>query len=275
LDTVDVHFLREQRQATLYGASDLHEQASQTRKAELEVCEQADGLIAVTEEDAAVLRKEIGNEKPIWIIPNIHPVESSPAPFDQRNGLLFVGNFVHPPNSDAMYYFYRNILPLIRTKLPDIKLYIVGGNSLPLLHDLQKDDRIVITGYVPSTAPFLNHCRVSINPLRYGAGMKGKIGEAMAYGLPVVTTTIGAEGFNMQAGIHALVEDSPEEFANAVIMAYTVEALWKNLSVHGRKIMSEIYSPDAILPAVQRMLEWNTNMEAPQSTIAFSRYAKK
>jgi glycosyltransferase involved in cell wall biosynthesis len=261
LDTVDVHFLREQRKADLFGASALQIQATEIRRQELEVCKDADALIAVTEDDAAVLRKEIGTEKPIWVIPNIHPVNKSPRSFEARSGLLFVGNFVHPPNSDAMHYFCNQILPLIRKKLPDVYLYIVGGNSLPLLQDLRKDDRIIITGYVPSTKPFLDHCRLSINPLRYGAGMKGKIGEAMSRGLPVVTSPIGAEGFNIQPGTHALVEDSPEEFANAVIMAYTVESLWNMLSENGLKMIEERYSPDAVFPAVRSLLNWNFEFE--------------
>jgi GT2 family glycosyltransferase/glycosyltransferase involved in cell wall biosynthesis len=257
LDTVDVHFLREQRKADLYGTSYLHNQATETRKAELEVCKQADALIAVTEEDAAVLRKEVGYEKPIWVIPNIHPVEKTPKGFEGRNGLLFIGNFVHPPNSDAMYYFCNQILPLIRKKLPDIYLYIVGGNSNVLVQHLQSDDRVIVTGYVPSTKPFLDHCKLSVNPLRYGAGMKGKIGEAMAHGLPVITSPIGAEGFNLQPGTHALVEDSPEEFANAVIMAYSVESLWNQLSANGLKLIEERYSPEAVFPAVRSLLDWN------------------
>ncbi len=254
LDTVDVHFLREQRRANLYGAVQMHKHASETKESELETCGKSDALIAVTEEDAAVLREELGAEKPVWVIPNIHPVEKAPVPFHERRDLVFVGNFAHPPNSDAMYYFCGQILPLIQKKLPDIYLYIVGGNSRPVLQNLLSD-RVILTGYVPSTKPFLHHCRLSVNPLRYGAGMKGKIGEAMAHGLPLVTTTIGAEGFHMEPGIHALVADTPEQFAEAVIQAYTDEALWTKLSENGLRMIEECYSPDAVFPAVRSLLE--------------------
>src|SRR5262249_20763512 len=160
--------------------------------------------------------------------PNIHPVEKSPVRFEDRKGLLFVGNFVHPPNPDAMYYFCGQILPMILEELPDLYLYIVGGNSIPLLQSL-RSERVIITGYVPSTKPFLDHCRLSISPLRYGAGMKGKIGEALARGLPVISTTVGAEGFRFQNGTEALIADSPEDFARAVIQAYRNEELWNQL----------------------------------------------
>ncbi|MCI0416656.1 glycosyltransferase, partial [bacterium] len=256
LDTVDVHFLREQRKANLYGTTYLQVHALQIRESELAVCHKADALIAVTEEDASVLRQELGTEKPVWVIPNIHPIEKAPIPFQHRNGLVFVGNFVHPPNSDAMFYFFGQILPLILKELPDIYLYIVGGNSIPLLQSL-RSERVIVTGYVPSTRPFLDRSRLSINPLRYGAGMKGKIGEAMAHGLPVVSTTIGAEGFNFQAGTEALIADSAQDFALAVIQGYTDEHLWNKLSENGLHMIEERYSPDAVFPAVRSLLNWN------------------
>jgi glycosyltransferase involved in cell wall biosynthesis/Flp pilus assembly protein TadD len=254
LDTVDVHFLREQRKANLYGAQPMYEYASETKELELETCNKADGLIAVTDEDAAVLRKEVGSEKAIKVIPNIHPVQKKIAPFKERRDLLFIGNFAHPPNSDAVYYFCGQILPSILKKLPDLYLYIVGGNSSSLLQNLASD-RIILTGYVPSTRPFLNHCRLSVNPLRYGAGMKGKIGEAMAHGLPVISTTIGAEGFHIQNGNDALIADTPEQFSEAVFHAYTNENLWNTLSKNGLRKVAESYTPEAVAPLVTSLLK--------------------
>lgn len=256
LDTVDVHFLREQRKAKLYGSDHLHETATQIKEMELDMCRQADALIAVTEEDAAVLRNALGIEKPVFVIPNIHPVEKSPVSFQDRKGLLFVGNFVHPPNPDAMYYFCGQILPMIQKEIPDLYLYIVGGNSIPLLQSL-RSERVIITGYVPSTRPFLDHCRLSISPLRYGAGMKGKIGEALARGLPVISTTVGAEGFQFQNGTQALIADAPQDFARAVIQAYSNETLWNQLSSNGLRLIEERFSPDAVFPAVKSLLDWH------------------
>lgn len=255
LDTVDVHFLREQRKAKLYESDHLHETATQIKEMELDMCRQADALIVVTEEDAAVLRNALGVEKPVFVIPNIHPVEKSPVSFQDRKGLLFVGNFVHPPNPDAMYYFCGQILPMIQKEIPDLYLYIVGGNSIPLLQSL-RSERVIITGYVPSTRPFLDHCRLSISPLRYGAGMKGKIGEALARGLPVISTTVGAEGFQFQNGTQALIADAPKDFARAVIEAYSNETLWNQLSTNGLRMIEERFSPDAVFPAVKSLLDW-------------------
>jgi GT2 family glycosyltransferase/glycosyltransferase involved in cell wall biosynthesis/Flp pilus assembly protein TadD len=257
LDTVDVHFLREQRKANLYASDHLQETASQIKEMELKMCREADALIAVTEEDAAVLRKALDIEKPVFVIPNIHPVEKSPVQFEDRKGLLFVGNFVHPPNPDAMYYFCSQILPMILKELPDLYLYIVGGYSLPLLQSL-RSERVILTGYVPSTRPFLDHCRLSISPLRYGAGMKGKIGEALARGLPVISTSVGAEGFQFENGIQALIADSPKDFAQAVIQAYSDKTLWNRLSTNGLNLIEKRFSPDAVLPAVKSLLEWRT-----------------
>jgi hypothetical protein len=136
LDTVDVHFLREQRRADLYRTESLQEYAQETKQLELETSCKADGLIAVTDEDAAVLRKEVGAEKPIWVIPNIHPIQKDVPQFKDRRDLVFIGNFAHPPNSDAIYYFCGQVLPLVLIKLQDLRLYIVGGNSSLLLQNL-------------------------------------------------------------------------------------------------------------------------------------------
>ncbi|MCI0445898.1 glycosyltransferase [bacterium] len=255
LDTVDVHFLREQRKANLYASDHLQQTATQIKELELKMCREADALIAVTEEDASVLRNALDIEKPVFVIPNIHPVQKSPVPFEDRKGLLFVGNFVHPPNPDAMFYFCSQILPLILKELPDLYLYIVGGYSLPLLQSL-RSERVILTGYVPSTKPFLDHCRLSISPLRYGAGMKGKIGEALARGLPVISTSVGAEGFQFQNEIQALIADTPKDFANAVIQAYSDKTLWNRLSTNGLRLIEDRFSPDAVLPAVRSLLEW-------------------
>ena len=255
LDTVDVHFLREQRKANLYASDHLQQEATQIKEMELKMCREADALIAVTEEDASVLRNALDIEKPVFVIPNIHPVQKSPIPFEDRKGLLFVGNFVHPPNPDAMFYFCSQILPMILKELPELYLYIVGGYSLPLLQSL-RSERVILTGYVPSTRPFLDHCRLSISPLRYGAGMKGKIGEALARGLPVISTSVGAEGFQFQNEMQALIADAPKDFANAVIQAYTDKTLWNRLSTNGLRLIEDRFSPDAVFPAVRSLLEW-------------------
>jgi len=188
------------------------------------------------------------------VIPNIHAVGDQPIDRSGRNGLLFVGNFNHPPNVDAIHYFVREVFPLITTVIPDITLTIVGNNPPKEITALD-GPRIRVTGYVPSTEPYLRNARVSIVPLRYGAGMKGKIGEAMAHGLPVVTTSIGAEGMGLVHGQTALIADTPREFADAVLALYDDERAWERIAADARQFLRDHYSVEAVETRLAEMLE--------------------
>ena len=108
------------------------------------------------------------------------------------------------------------------------------------------NDRVIVTGYVPDTAPYLQKCRVSIAPLRYGAGMKGKVGEALACGLPVVASSIAVEGTDLQSGRNVIVADDPVAFADAAIALYQNEELWNRISINGKEFVTKLYSPEAV-----------------------------
>jgi glycosyltransferase involved in cell wall biosynthesis len=208
----------------------------------------------VTEEDATVLREELGVGSEIWVLPNIHPVSEISRSFSERHDLLFIGNFGHPPNTDAALYFCGQVLPKIHPHLPDVRLYIVGANPLPVVRALASD-HVIVTGYVPTVVPFLDICRISVAPLRYGAGMKGKIGEALAHGIPVVTTPIGAEGLHIVNGRHALVVNDANEFAEAVIHLYCNERLWKQMSQEGRSLITRQCSPEVVKGTVSALVK--------------------
>jgi GT2 family glycosyltransferase/SAM-dependent methyltransferase/glycosyltransferase involved in cell wall biosynthesis len=249
IDNVDIHFLREMRQAELEHKDELLQKALATRVRELGIYAQADAMVVVTKQEQEVLEQE-GIRKPMFILPTIHEVEPETAPFEMRSGLLFVGNFNHPPNQDAVLYFAAEVLPKIAEAIPDIKFYVVGDNPPEAVRKLECD-RIIITGYVPQTKPYLNLCRISVAPLRYGAGIKGKIGEALGNGLPVVTTPIGAEGMGLKHGEHFLVAEGAEAFAASVIRLYRDAELWARLVANGRKHLEAHYTSAALLPKVK------------------------
>lgn len=116
------------------------------------------------------------------------------------------------------------------------------------------NDRVIVTGYVPDTAPYLRRCRVSIAPLRYGAGMKGKVGEALAAGLPVVATSIAVEGTDLQSGRNVIVADNAPDFADAAIALYHDEELWNRLSINGKEFVTKLYSPEAVAANLENAL---------------------
>lgn len=253
IDTVDVHYLREQRQAELQQDEKLRQAARRTRERELAIYAQAEALITVTAADRGILAPAVPG-KPIHVIPNIHELKPRKNGYAQRQGLLFVGNFNHPPNADAVRYFCREVFPKIQAAIPDIHLHVVGAHPPEEVKRLQQE-RITVTGYVTDTQPYLESCRVSIAPLRFGAGMKGKVGEALAHGLPVVTTAIGAEGMGLKPEQELLVADEAESFARAVIRLYQDPVLWEQLSQAGQTFMRSAYAPETVQGQLAAALE--------------------
>jgi GT2 family glycosyltransferase/glycosyltransferase involved in cell wall biosynthesis/tetratricopeptide (TPR) repeat protein len=252
VDTVDVHYVRELRQAELEPKQHSLPEILGRKRRELATYALADALIAVTPNDAAALLKELPAAT-VKIVPNIHSVGAEVPPFSARQGVLFVGNFVHPPNQDAVMHFHQQIWPRLRSRLPGVPFTIVGNNP-PAAVKALAGDGITVTGYVPETEPYLRSHRVSVAPLRYGAGMKGKIGEALALGLPVVTTSIGAEGISSGVNRPFVVEDDPGAFADAVAALYKDERAWGEYSARGRAHIADNFSPAVVEQQLDRLV---------------------
>jgi O-antigen biosynthesis protein len=235
VDSVDLHFLRERRAANFARRPWLARlRAAWTKKRELSVYRRADLILTVTENDRAEVLRELPDAR-VAVIPNIHKVRDTVPGFSerQRNSVLFVGGFVHAPNVDAVVFFCRDILPLVRRALSDVNVTVVGDRPPREILELSGAG-ISVTGWVPETASYLDsHC-VGIAPLRFGAGMKGKVGEALAAGLPMVTTSIGAEGMDLEDGNTAMIADSPQAFADALVRLCTDPILHRRLSEEGR-----------------------------------------
>src|SRR6185295_14988602 len=164
-----------------------------------------------------------------------------------------IGGFQHPPNTDAVLWYAHEILPIVRKRLPGVKTYIVGSNVPETITALAADD-MVIAGYVPDVTPYFTGCRVSISPLRYGAGVKGKVNTAMSHGLPVVATTTSVEGMHVVSGEDALVADDAHAFADAIVRAYEDEVLWHTLAAAGIENIRRYFSRDVARGAVSRLI---------------------
>jgi glycosyltransferase involved in cell wall biosynthesis len=187
------------------------------------------------------------------VISNIHTFPEHVVGRQGRSHLLFVGGFPHAPNVDAILYFCKDVFPFVQASLPETKLWVVG-NAPPAEIVALASDRVVVTGYVPYSAPYLQSALVSIAPLRYGSGMKGKIGEAMACGLPVVTTSIGAEGMGLRDHLDAMIADSAEEFAERIVRLHEDPELWEKLARNGRLRVQQEWSPEAVDRRLQHLL---------------------
>lgn len=124
--------------------------------------------------------------------------------FEDRKGLMFIGSFAHPPNEEGIIWFIEYIFPLINRKIPDIHPTIVGSEPTERLLNMANPS-VTVTGYVEDVSEYFNDNKVFIAPLPHGAGVKGKIGQSFSYGLPVVTTSIGAEGMHLTDGLNVLI----------------------------------------------------------------------
>jgi glycosyltransferase involved in cell wall biosynthesis len=198
---------------------------------------------------------------PAIAMPLMTEVEGTEVGFAARRDVCFLGGFDHAPNVDAVKYFVAKILPTLKAAEPKLRFVIAGANPTAEVHALASED-VAVTGMVPDLRDVFDTVRVFVSPLRFGAGMKGKILSAMSYGVPVVTTSIGVEGFEAENGTHLLVADEPADFAAATLRIYRSRPLWRDLSRNGMQLVAERYSRTqgkrllaaAIETAYQRML---------------------
>lgn len=242
IDNVDVHFLREGMMAETLNDEQLKKTADKTKLDELAAYRLADAVWVVSSLDKQVLVEEQIPANKIHIFPTIHLLEDNPPAIESRDSstLLFVGGFIHQPNVDAMEYFYSEVLPLVRKDVPDVKL-VIAGDSPPDQILKMAGDNIRVLGYVPETKPYLDSATISIAPLRYGAGLKGKVGEALASGVPMVTTSVGAQGMALVSGQDCFVSDSPEDFAFSIITLLNDPELRRRFSESGRSFMKRTF----------------------------------
>jgi glycosyltransferase involved in cell wall biosynthesis len=183
---------------------------------EREICRKVKHIIAVSSNDARAMRDLFGvsnvSEVPTGVDLDYFRAPETPA--QRKADLVFVGSMAWLPNIDGSAYFTDQILPLIRARRPQCSLAIAGREPVHAVRELaQKDPLIQVTGTVPDVRPYLWGSAVSIVPLRVGGGTRLKIYEAMAAGVPVVSTTIGAEGLDLADGAHIRLADTPELFA--------------------------------------------------------------
>ena len=261
-DTVDLHHLRERRQAELDGDPGLARLAAVRRATELYLADLSDMVWAVSTYEADLLRRERPGIR-VGVVPTVHAVRPAVPPLDRRADLMFIGGFRHPPNTDAVLHFAARVLPLVHRELPEARFVVVGSNVPPEVAQLASA-RIRVLGWVRDVDPVFAATRVFVAPLRFGAGIKGKIGQALAHGVPVVTTSIGAEGLGLVDGEHALIADTPEAFAAAVVRLYRNPALWQRLSEAGRRHVDRSFGPAAVRERLRRLLDELPARSAPR-----------
>jgi O-antigen biosynthesis protein len=242
-DTVDLHFVREDSEARLTGDPEARRKAQEKQRLEHELIEQADETWVVSSLEQQLLQEKQPN-KSIQVVSNIVDIPGSNRPFALRRDWLFIGGFQHRPNIDAVLFFVKEIYPLLSEHLRDAKFYIIGDKPPPEVAALATE-RIVVAGLQRDVRPFFDSVKLSVAPLRFGAGVKGKINQSMAFGVPVVATSMAIEGMELKDREDILVADEPEAFARALIEIYQSEELWTRLSENGIGKTRALYSTEA------------------------------
>jgi glycosyltransferase involved in cell wall biosynthesis len=237
VDSVDVHFVRMRRAAEVAGDEVARARAERERVAELAVYAAADCVLAVTEDERALLAGLLPGAD-VRVLGNVHRLAETVPPAAGRRGALFVGSYGHAPNADGVRWLCAEVLPLLEAAGHADPVVIAGAGMPDDLARLVTAAGAEAPGFLPSVEDELAVRRLSIAPLRYGAGLKGKVGESLAAGVPVVATTVAAEGFDRpERGM--LVADTAADFAAAVIRLTGDDDLWGRLSQGGRAIVSE------------------------------------
>jgi hypothetical protein len=252
-DTVDLHFLRQEREAELANNALQRAAAATMKEQELTIMSKSDMTIVVSSVEQKLLADIVPTVR-VGIVSNIHVTMPGPKGFADRHGAIFIGGFRHPPNIHAITWYVENVLPVLRRKGAGIVTTVIGSNAPPSLQKFASDD-FVIAGFIPDVTPFYNDAKLSISPLRYGAGVKGKVNIAMQYGVPVVATSPSVEGMYLRSGKDVLCADDAEEFAAAMIRANSDAALWDTLRTNGLANIEQHFSRQTARRALGELLD--------------------
>lgn len=252
-DTVDLHHIRELQEAQLSKSDALKKQAQITKAREYTLIRNCDETWVVSETELAKLQATFP-EKIIRRISNIHKLQHETPGFYERKDILFVGNFNHPPNKDGLQWFLESAWPKVHAIQPEIRLNVIGVSVPESLIKLSAHQNVVFHGYVENIHSHIDRARINIAPLRYGAGAKGKISEALASGLPSVATTVAADGMHLIHNDSILIADDAITFANSILGLYLEEEQWKRLSKNGFAVAHEYFSKAAAEKEIQAMI---------------------
>lgn len=257
-DTVDLHYLRTMRQSENQNSRKLKNKALKTKKLELGLARSSQATITVTDIEKRILEDE--GIRDVYVIPNIHETiaQKKQIPFEERKGILFIGGYKHEPNIDAVKWLVKDIMPSVWAELGDVPLYLLGSDPTEEVLQLASN-KVFVPGYLNDVGEFFLSSRLFVAPLRYGAGMKGKIGQSLEYGLPIVSTTIGTEGMNLTDEINVLTANDSHTFAEKIISLYCNNQKWDKIRQESSASISS-YSPENVKIQLKQLFEKLANI---------------
>jgi glycosyltransferase involved in cell wall biosynthesis len=224
------------------------------QRREFKAIESMDSTIVVSSAELEIIKPQLPNAH-FETLPLLLDVPGTQKKYMDRSDFVFFGSFVHPPNLDAVKYFVNEVMPLVRRSIPEVRFHIVGNKTPDEITAMACDD-IVVHGFVEDLGGLLDQMRLSIAPLRFGAGVKGKVGTALAAGLPSILTEIAAEGMGLQHGINALIGKDVNELAQFIFDAYTNEKLWNQLSERGIEFAENQFGSKASYGSIAKIVQY-------------------
>lgn len=253
LDTEDLHFLRKARQESVSKGivSELSQLQTPLAKREIASIYRSDLSLIISKREMNLLIEKFQIPEPLlYYLPLMRQSETISQKltpdYEDRQGFISLGNFLHPPNWDAVLQLKTIIWPLIRQELPNASLYIYGAYPTTKVHQLHNErEGFLIKGRAESARAVLESARVLLAPLRFGAGIKGKFLDAMAAGTPNVTTITGAEGMMSSKVWGGRIEEESTAFAKAAISLYLSKSEWTAARISGFQILRDFPGPEA------------------------------
>ncbi len=239
-NNADLHFLRELRGVFASGETDTSG-AEATKQRELAVMRDVDAVLSYNDTEQAIIASHLMRDDHVFTCPWVLSEEGTRQGFAERTDIAFMGGFGHPPNIEAVHYFVEKILPLLHQKQPEIRLHIWGSRIPESLSNLD-GERIIVEGYAETLADVFDHCRVFIAPLQSGAGIKGKVLDSVAYGVPTVLSPIAAEATGLVHNVSTLIASTPEQWAHEIGRLYTDPVLWEQLTAEASTLVQTTYS---------------------------------
>jgi GT2 family glycosyltransferase/glycosyltransferase involved in cell wall biosynthesis len=252
-DTIDLHYLRLRRQHELDGKKSTLDRAQLAHEEELQVIGRSDVTLVVSQVEVVELAREAPGAR-VAVVSNIHEAQGDAPPRENRRGVMFVGGFQHPPNIDAVEFFAAEVWPLYRAQVEGAQAFIIGSKMPEKLKKLGQSQGLTMLGFVEDLAPYYGQCLMTIAPLRYGAGVKGKVNQALSFGIPVVGTSAAFEGMSVKHGEHVLIADTAAAFAEAMLSLHEDEAVWNRLSAEGPKSLASEFSPEIARSTLRELL---------------------
>lgn len=252
-NNADLHFLRELRES-LQNKSIEFSGPLATKEDELAVIDEVDVAICYTEAERAVITSHVMKEDNIMRCPWVVKTEATVKPFEERKEIAFLGGYRHKPNVEAVEFFCEKVMPVLCQRMPDI-IFNVYGSSLPEHFSEYESANVKMHGFVEDIGTVYDSARLFVSPLLSGAGLKGKIIECMAKGLPAVISPITAEGTGLVHSQSTFIADDVNEWCDYIEQLYTDEALWNKMSDNSLSISRSLYSPVEGIKRMKKILE--------------------